>query len=126
MTCSTLAWRRWLMETNAKIAGRRDRDLSARFSLGERQRVERAVAKSGKSMSDFIREAVISSADEVLADESAATAFADAIGVISVKGAFGRRADATYASMLTEKHRRRPRRQNGQQAAPDPDLQQGS
>jgi hypothetical protein len=96
----------------AKQAGRRDADLSARFTADEKCRVELAMAKSGKNLSDFVREAVLASADQLLADDAMA-AFVGAIGVISVPGDFGRRADDLLADLLLEKHSSGRRRTRG-------------
>jgi hypothetical protein len=87
----------------------RDTDLSARFTADEKRRVELAMAKTGKNLTDFVRDAVIGSADMVLADD-AVSAFAGAIGVIGVPGDFGRRADETYAELLLQKHASSKRR----------------
>lgn len=109
----------------ARAAGkpnRREADLSARFTPQEKIRVELAMARTGKNLTDFIRGAVLGSADEVLANDPLAT-FAGAIGAINVKGDFGRRADMVYAELLQEKHgiRRRRTRQAGPNGSGEPD-----
>lgn len=91
---------------SSRHEGRRDTDLSARFTTEERRRVELALAKSGKNLTSFIRDAVLASVDEALADDAVA-AFSGAIGVIGVKGSFGRRSEEAYTELLLQKHARR-------------------
>jgi hypothetical protein len=100
------------MARAAKKVGRRDADLGARFTLNERARVELAMVRSGQNLTEFIRTAVLSAADQALANDPLA-AFAGAIGVIDVKGPGARRSEAVYSEMLLDKHaasRRRTRR----------------
>ncbi|MBU6428619.1 MAG: DUF1778 domain-containing protein [Cyanobacteria bacterium REEB65] len=107
------------MARAAKKASRRDVDLGARFTAAEKARVARAMAKSGKNLSDFVRAAVLGSADQALAGDSLA-AFAPALGVIDVKGDFGRRAEALYTARVLEKHEagRRTRGARGRAGRP--------
>lgn len=93
----------------AKKSIRRDADLSARFTADEKRRVELAMAKTGQTASDFIRAAVIHSADQTLKGDAVA-AFIGAIGAIGVPSDAGRRADQTYAEMLLQKHNHDKRR----------------
>ena len=67
----------------------RSADLGARFTQEERLRVERARMMRGQNLSEFIRSAVLASAQETLATDPLAP-FSDAIGVLDVPGAFGR------------------------------------
>ena len=104
------------MARAAKHSARRDADLSARFTADEKRRVEMALLKTGKKLSEFMREAVIASANQVLATDPMA-AFSGAIGAISVPGDFGREAETVLTDLLLDKHQPEARRtRHGAQA----------
>ena len=94
------------MGTTQRKASRRDVDLGARFTPAEKARVDLAMNRAGRNLSDFVRDAVLTRAETILAQDALA-AFQPAIGVLDVPGDFGRRADEVLADLLIEKHARR-------------------
>ncbi|MEB3187641.1 MAG: hypothetical protein VKP72_09415 [bacterium] len=101
--------------------------MGARFTSGERGRVEQALSRTGKNLSDFIRDAVLSAADSALLND-AVSVFGVAIGAIDVPGDHARRADELLSGMLIDKHAARSRRTRGSSggAGLAPDTRDGT
>jgi hypothetical protein len=79
---------------------------SLRLAPDLEERLERAAAATGESLSEFIRRAAAARADAVLTGDGAGD-WSDVIGVIHGGGGRARRTGEAFADLLADSKRRR-------------------
>lgn len=79
--------------------------LRTRLSASQKAVICAAASKAGKSPADFVREAALTKAGEVLSDgQTARAAFEDLIGLVDVPGSVSRGAGSGFTAIVLKKH----------------------
>ena len=80
---------------------------SVRLDDALEERLQRAAAARGESMSEFIRRAVAERAEATLAGDGKSGVFGDVLGVVHSGGGRAERTGAAFTDLLVERSSRR-------------------
>ena len=100
------------MSRAAGKADRKESEVAARLTPTQKERVLAAAAQARMTPSEFVREAVLSKADAILAQDALAP-FGQFIGLLHLEDLTGRKSKLHYADLLADKHAAERRRTAG-------------
>lgn len=99
------------MAKRAIYSERLAQDVRTRFTPSQKSRLLAAATKLGKTPADFLREAGMQRAEQVLSQgQDAREALADLVGLVDLPGSFSQDTGSRLAEQLLAKHTGKKRR----------------